>query len=426
MRAEATASAGGGFARGVGGALAAALAVRALLFCVRFDPFLNPDSFAFRDLAHGLATTGRLAYVDQGAPGVVLRAFRSLLYPVFLRGLGGVAPGVSAWAPVFVVQSLLGVGVIALVADVARQAWGPRVGLVSAWIGALYVTSVYFERQVTSEALFAPLLALAVWLVARAGDRPWPALLSGLAFGLAAWTRPAGLVAGGFAGLALLAAARLARPRGVARAARPVLALGLGVALALAPGVWRNERVLGTATLQTSGGMNFWIGNGRGSVGDAWAVMARELPRRGEVGMDRWFYADTWGQREAIARDLPRALARKAWEFASPLAREAWYLPYRFLWPFALVGVILAARSAWSGPKAARAGLVLAAVLLSQVLLALATVPWARYRFPVEPLLWPLAALALVRLAHGGARGRLALGAIALGNGGLLVAQVLR
>jgi hypothetical protein len=143
--------------------------------------------------------------------------------------------------------------------------------------------------------------------------------------------------------------------------------------------------------------MNAWIGNGRGTVGDAWAIMARSLPARGELGMDRFFYADTWAHKGEILAALPSLLVAKARTFFTPLTRDPWFVPYRIVWPLALVGTC--------GPWAARAPQrwLLAALVASQVAIALATVPWSRYRSPLEPLLWPLAALAATGLWSTGA-----------------------
>ncbi len=411
------------FRRHLFAALAVALIVRVVALAFPVDPFLNPDSLAFRDLARSLIERGRLAYVDQGAPGVELVAFRSLLYPVFLALFVALGLGVTG---ALVAQAALGLVTIAAIALAARRAFGPGIGAGTAWIGALYWSTVYFERQVTSEALFAPLLALAVWLSTRARGAPGAAV-AGATFGLSALTRPAGLVAG--ASVALLWGIRevLAR-RADSKRARSTLPgaiaaawLMLAMGLVLAPSLARNAALLGRPVLLTSGGMNFWIGNGRGEVGDAWRIMGERAPVLGERGMDEWFYADTWSHGTEIARQSPRLLADKILVFVGPFARDGWTLPYRFLWPLVALGRL------WVQPRRdgdpAAAG-VIAVVLASQVLLALATVPWGRYRLPIEPLLWPYAAVSIGGLLRWGVRGRLALVGIVLMNGALLAWQM--
>ena len=104
-----------------------------------------------------------------------------------------------------------------------------------------------------------------------------------------------------------------------------------------------------------------------------------------------------------------------------PFATEGWYLPYRFLLPLVTLGLLWPAARRAEDPVASG---VLAVVLASQVALALATVAWARYRFPIEPLLWPYAAGSIVELVRRGGRGRLVLAGIVLMNGALLAWQM--
>jgi peptidoglycan/LPS O-acetylase OafA/YrhL len=153
-------------------------------------------------------------------------------------------------------------------------------------------------------------------------------------------------------------------------------------------------------------------------VGDAWRIMDRDLRERGEVGMDRWFYADTWRRRQEILRQAPKLLAQKLWVFFGPATRDPAYWPYRLLWPFAVLGL-------WIGrPRDRLAFGLAAAVVLSQIALALATVPWGRYRYPIEPFLWPLAAAAGVMMWQRGWAGRaLGLSILALNAAVALLVQ---
>lgn len=417
-----------GFLRPLGLVLLVGLLVRLAAFAIPIDPLQNPDAVAFRALAQSVATTGRLAYVDQGAPGMVLHAFRSLLYPIFLAAFAGTADRLPPWAPVLLVQSLLGIATIACVADIGRIAFGRRVGITTAWIGALYLSSIACEREILSEALFTPLLACATWILVRFPDRARFTIAAGAVFALAGWVRPAGFVAGAGALCGRFAGGLFAGERphiDAGRLVRSVAGVALGMAIVAAPGLWRNARVLGAPVVLTSGGMNFWIGNDRGSVGDAWVVMAREGPRLGEVGMDRWFYADTYAHAGDIVGTLPRALVHKTFEFFAPATREPWLLPYRLLWPLAFAGLVVGLLR----PQAIRfahAWSILLGVVLSQVALAFATVPWGRYRFPIEVLFWPLGALALARLGGSPGAGRWVIAGIVLVNLTALAFQILR
>jgi len=405
---------GSNVGRQVAAACGIAVFLRLALAFVHVDPLLNPDALAFRDLARSFAATGRLAYVDQGAPGVELFAFRSLLYPLFLASMtaGG------SFAPALVAQALLGVAIVPLMALLAIRAYGPRVAIATAWIGACYAGTIFNERQIASEALFTPLLVAAA--VLASGVRRLPAaLFAGVLFGAAALVRPAGLVAG----LAVAAVLALFPPESGAkhrrRGASLAAALLAGLGLALAPPMARNAARVGSPVLLTSGGMNFWIGNGRGTVGEAWEVMAREAPRRGELGTDRYFYADMWAHSGEILCGAPRLFASKVAMYFSPLPRGAWNLSWRFLLPLAAIGWWWART-----PRDPRAAGLLLAILVSQTALALAAVPWSRYRAPMEPFLWPWAAAACLGLWDDRKVGRPLLWALLLGSVALIVVQV--
>jgi hypothetical protein len=114
-------------------ALAAAIALRLLALAVPIDPHRAPDSHSFMLLSESVLQDGRLAYEDPGAPGVELRSFRSLLYPIFLAASRGAHTGVLG---ALVLQALLGVVVVACIFRVGRDTLGREYGTVAAWIGA--------------------------------------------------------------------------------------------------------------------------------------------------------------------------------------------------------------------------------------------------------------------------------------------------
>lgn len=397
-------------------ALALALVVRAVGFAVPVDPFRAPDSRSFVSLAVSYANEGRLAYEDQGAPGVPLRAFRSLLYPVFLTATGGASGHVGI---ALVLQALLGVGVVGCVFLIARRAVGPDAALVAAFIGAVYWTSIYFERQILTESLFTFFLAagVALALVDAGGTEPLAprtaarVLLAGAVLGLAALTRPVGLAAiGSIAivwGLALIVSwTRRGAALRSTRVFTMLVCLLLGAAVVVAPAIVRNARVLGRPALLTSGGMNFWAGNGRGTIQDAWRIMQKKLPEKGEVGMDHWFYRDVWNHRGDLLHAAPHLCAAKIWAFFAPSTHEVQYLPLRFLLPFVLIGALVIL------PGARWLTWLVLAVILSQLAAGLAFVAWPRYRTPIDPFLYLLAAAGLVYLWKRGRSARWAIAAL--------------
>lgn len=401
-------------------ALAAALMIRLLALLFPVDPFANPDSLSFQAVAETLVDEGRLGYVDRGIPGFELRAFRSLLYPILLAF--GIVTGAGT-AGVLVIQALLGVAGVAAVAGIARQLYGNATALVAAWFGALYWTPLLWERQIMSEALFTPLLVAGVWLSveAMAREEGWVlrALGAGLLLGLATLVRPAGILAAGVvAGAGFLGApggGPLLDPRSWQRRLSLPFALLAALAVVVGPLMIRNTALLGRPVILTSGGHNFWIGNRVGTRADAWAIMAERLPATGEVDMDRWFYDDLRAHGRELARGAPSLLASKLKITLDPVSRNPVNQPYRWLLPLALAGFLL------TKPRHRPGDWVVKLVPLSQIALAVVSLPGQRYRSPADPFLWLLAAAAATVLWRDGRRGRALLALYALLQGALLL-----
>jgi 4-amino-4-deoxy-L-arabinose transferase-like glycosyltransferase len=138
---------------------------------------------------------------------------------------------------------VLGGVVVVLVALVARRLAGPRAGLIAAALAAVYPVLVGADGSLLSETLYGVwvLVVLLAALELHARPRPAPALVLGVAGGLAALTRGEGVL------LALcVAAATLWAATGPARPRLRLLALvAVACALTIAPWTIRNWVVLG-------------------------------------------------------------------------------------------------------------------------------------------------------------------------------------
>ncbi len=413
-------------------ALVAALALRLLALFVSIDPYGNPDALAFDSLAQTLREEGRLAYVDRGIPGYELRAFRSLFYPVFLAG--GRLAGGDAGA--LALQGLIGIGLIALTGWMARRVFGDKVAVLSLWFGVFYWTSIWFERRILTEVLFSGLLIAGLAIVIRSMPREeksperraFPALFAaGLLFGLATITKPAAILTGPAVVAAWWGCALFLtrdpwdrRWRRVVASAPAVALLAIGMIAVVAPAMARNVRVLGKPVLLTSGGHNFWLGNVEGmSNTEAWGIMARDLPAMGEIAMDEWFYEDLKQRRGEILARLPELAVFKIRNYITPFTTRLPVWPYRFLWPLAVLGLVLAR------PLSGRLYSVFLLVPFSQVTLTMLSQPWERYRYPLEPFLWPLAAAGVVAAWDGGRGRRWLLIAVVAVNLALFLREVL-
>ena len=108
-------------------------------------------------------------------------------------------------AALALVQHLLGVVTCLLVAMLGIRFWGAWTGLLAGLIVGLSGSLLVAEQYVMAETLFISLATLTIGWLALAIERPrwWALLLGGLLIGVAALTRPVGLVLAVAAVLAL-------------------------------------------------------------------------------------------------------------------------------------------------------------------------------------------------------------------------------
>ncbi len=136
---------------------------------------------------------------------------------------------------------------------------GPIVGLSAAALVAVAWSLIAFDAELQLPTLDLPLLLAGLVLSARALEVPTRgrAVLAGLAFGLAAITRPNVLLCLPVPWLLLWR-----------RAGKlPALALAVGVLIPIAPVSLHNALEGDVALISTQGGVNLWIGNNPASDG---------------------------------------------------------------------------------------------------------------------------------------------------------------
>ncbi len=321
------------------------------------------------------------------------------------------------------------------------RVFGRRAGIAAGLLLAGYAPSLFFDGMIqkTSLGLFltSGVLVLVTGFAARPDARRAAAL--GVVCGLLALTRENALLFAGVIPLWLFLRARslgspLASPIGRSGwLASPAAAAGgfaLGLVLVLLPVGARNLAVGDTFAITTSQlGPNFYIGNNPSATGlyaplmpgrhtpdfegsDArraaeWAS-GRELDA-GEVS-DYWLARSSEWIRSDPGRFASLFVAKLFYtlndyeipdtediyvhsEFSSLLSLLHGVLRFGVLLPLACAGMVLAwrQRSAWDAPSliGTLAALFTLAVALFYV--------WARYRFPLVPLLTPFAGLALAR-----------------------------
>lgn len=152
--------------------------------------------------------------------GFEMRSWRAPFYPFFLAAVYGVC-GHSHLA-VEVVQAVVGAGTVALLYGLGLRIWPPA-ALAAGLFAAVYGPLIVSAGEVMSETWFTFWLVLAAYLLSVPKARRRVLLGGGVAIGLAALTRPVGLLFWpAFALVALLTAPR----EGLRRSLWVGLALG--------------------------------------------------------------------------------------------------------------------------------------------------------------------------------------------------------
>ena len=341
-------------------------------------------------------------------------------YALALVYAGGGGPGTALH-----LQAALGVVVVGLVAFIACELWGARVGLLAGSMAALYAPLIFYEgllvRSILQALALAGSVAAAVYASRAARPVSWWAVCGAFA-GL-------GVVAHATSGLyAAALGVWLGATRPPDRRFRDVIAYGGGILLVLSPLLARNLAV-GLPPFETSSAR---------AVNVVTALAVDAEPRAG-------FHISTHTARilaETDGRFLPTLRATLATHpgVASVLAQSGdkflafWEareatdnasfdyfllhaslvsvigLRFAAIAPFAVFGMLLCGRSAGrAAPLMIAAGSVLAVALLF--------FPSSRVRFPVVVVLIPFAACGIagaVSLARHRRYGRL--GALAAGS----------
>ncbi|MGD9905427.1 MAG: tetratricopeptide repeat protein [Vicinamibacterales bacterium] len=353
--------------------------------------------------------------------------YQAPLYPYFLGVVYAVA-GHDLMA-VRVVQAAVGAASAALIAAAGARLFSPRVGLVAGLMLAAYAPAIFFDGLIQKTVLDVAFVSAATATLAAllAGSHDRRGLWAGLGAVIAALslTRENALL------LVAVIAVWIWRgaPRGRLGRRAALAWFAAGVAIVLAPVAARNYAVSGGLYLTTSQfGPNFYIGNHAGADGSYVALRfgrgspeyerldATELAERAEGRpLTPAEVSRHWTRRALafIAAEPGRWLllqARKAWllvsatEMIDTEAQEShaeWSWPLRILGPVAHFGVLvpLAVLGLWFTWPERRRLWVFHAVIATVAATTLAFYVFARYRFPLVPVLVVFAAAALVRLA---------------------------
>jgi Flp pilus assembly protein TadD len=251
--------------------LLAALALRGLYLqeIAGGTEFSHPSAdAAFHDYwARGLVSGDWPPPTDNPNPYIESVPFiRPPGYPYFLALAYALTGG--SYLGARIIQMLLGVLNCWLAYLLGRAVFNRTVGLVAAAMMAASWALIYFEGELHAPVLLITLsllffLSIAAWLRRPA---PWRLLVAGAILGLLALVRANLLVFAPVAAVWVWSRAR--RAAGGPAALKPVVALGLGTLLAIAPATIRNVVVAGEfVPISTNGAINLYIGNNESADG---------------------------------------------------------------------------------------------------------------------------------------------------------------
>jgi 4-amino-4-deoxy-L-arabinose transferase-like glycosyltransferase len=207
------------------------------------------------------------------------------LYPMLLAAVFRIVPG-HTLAAAKAVNGLLGGLAVIAAGLVGRRIWSDRAGLIAAWTMAAFPRSVVLACLIASENLFTPLLLLYVWIVLEAapGSRAARAAgVAGLVLALLSLTRTVAYYMSFLWPLVQLTRRR--KWRTVLAGTALLLIVQHAVML---PWALRNRRDIGRFTfLNTGGGYGLFLGNNPNATGlwyDGRADLEKVAPGVAEKG----------------------------------------------------------------------------------------------------------------------------------------------
>ena len=343
--------------------------------------------------------------------------YQAPLYPYFLGVIYSVAG--RDLTIVRVCQAILGSASCVLVALTARRLFSKRAAMVAGFAMAIYAPAIFFDGLIQKSVLDVFFMSLALFSISGLVGRPFQGLALGLAMGALSLTRENALL------LVVVVLGWMVIAKFPLKATTAFL---LGVTFVLAPVAARNYAVGGGFYLTTSQfGPNFYIGNnpradgtyrslrpGRGSPEyerqDAIDLAQRAVGRDLTPGEVSSFWTDramafiagtpiAWlklmgrkilllvNRGEMLDTESQASYAEWSW----PLKTTGWFTHFGVLVPLACIGV-------WATGAERRRLAIFYALTIAYASSVILFYVFARYRFPLVPILIVFAAPGLVAI----------------------------
>lgn len=372
-----------------------------LLALAAFHHIPRSDEIAYETMALNLVSGkgivdnfGNYAFYNMGYPFFILAP----VFAIFGKKLLAAR----------IVNIVLGELTMILAYATAGEAGAGRSGrLLAAAIGALYLPASIYAVYIAKENLTTPIMLGIVWCALRLAQRPgYPVAIGcGLLFGLIALTGNAGLCLAAPVAFGLMFASANAW-----RKLRLSVVVLISAVVVAAPWMMRNAWVLGYPVLNTDGGFNLYLGNNQYATGYYMSISNtprgptwhRLLKTAGELS------ASNTLQREAIAwiashptafLELSMKKAIYFWEppFHEGTSQVSWYEPViRLIWTIQYIALLVGALGTLAAPSPRDVRIaVLWLALASYTSVFMVFYVIGRYREPIMPVLWVMAAIAV-------------------------------
>jgi 4-amino-4-deoxy-L-arabinose transferase-like glycosyltransferase len=358
------------------------------------------DEISYSMLGHRYAEGHGLTFPSNWYPWIKADRPQSYFSAAMSLTLAGIY-SVVGYQPLIarLVMAALGTAVVWLIYLVSRQTFGEPVALVSAAVAAVYSYLVFYSVTLVTETPFILAVLSAIYLATSVARAPaaWKWIALGVVLAAAVLFRVAAL----FFVPPLLLWIVWGRPKERLYALIPVVC----IALSLLPFSVRNHRLWGEFLLsEAQFGHVFWNGNHPGHQGNFHPFVVFEIPDKVLV-LDN----DALITKELLRRGIENVrhdpghfalltLTRlrelfKFWptEDSSALSNLLRVMSFGIMWPFALAGVIVSWRR-W------RELTPMMLFMLTHIGVYAVTWTMIRYRIPVDAVLIPFAAVAVVRI----------------------------
>lgn len=257
-----------------------------LILLFLLDPFLRSDSLDYQTLANSILNG---EYSLNGKP----TAYVGIGYPAFLSGIFFIFGEGQFY--VRLIQSVIEAGTALLFYGVSRRFFSIKYSLLSVTIYSFFPSNILYSQTILSEPLFGFFSMAVLYLFLRDdfSKKPFKIFFAGLIFGLAVLIRTAYLPVCILVPLYFNSHRNeIFKSSKIKSAVIFSLIFFMGMIIVIAPWSIRNKLMVGTYSLGTTSGLNFWAGSNPDATGSYFMKPEDKLPGdySNEADRDREYF----------------------------------------------------------------------------------------------------------------------------------------